>query len=58
MERSYTQALSPNTSDILKIKETFSKLQANKIDNIYKIINGSSKPKLKINIITKELLRK
>jgi len=44
---------SPNTArKILKIKETFSSLQ-NK-----KIINSTEKPKLKINITTKEPLQK
>jgi len=45
MKKSYAQVLLPSTSDILKIKETFSKLQVNKINNIHKIINGSRKPK-------------
>jgi len=31
---------STNTSEILKIKEMFPKLQAKKIENIQKIING------------------
>ena len=40
--------------DTLKIKEMFSKLQNNKIDQVQKIINDSdSKPKLWINMITK-----
>jgi len=46
------------TSDILKIKETFPKLQVNKINNIHKIINGSNKPKPKINMMTKRPSRK
>lgn len=52
--RSYAQVLLLKTSEILKIEETFPKLQANKISNIYKIINGSDKPKPKINMTTKE----
>ena len=43
----------PKISKILKIKKTFSKLQANKIDNIHKNINSISKPKPKLNITTK-----
>ena len=58
MERSYTQVLSPKNSDILKIKKTFLKLQANKINNIYKIINNSGKLKPKINMMTKGPSRK
>ena len=56
--KSYSQALLPKTSKILKIKKTFLKLQVNKIDNIYKIINGNSKSKPKLNITTKDLFRK
>lgn len=57
-KQSYTQALSPRTSEILKIKDNFPNLFANKIDNIHKMIysNGKSKPKL--NITTKDPLRK
>jgi len=54
----YTQALSPKTSKILKIKETFLKLPANKIDNIHKIIKSDSKSKPKLNIMTKGFSRK
>ena len=36
----------------------FPNLQANKIENIQRIIKGDSKLKLKLNIMTKELLRK
>ena len=48
----------PTTSKILKIKEMFTKLQVRKIGNIHKIINGSRKPKPKVNITTKKLSRK
>jgi len=61
-KKSYAQAssmnLSTNTSKILKIKETFLKLQAKKIENIQKIINGEDKPKPKMNMTTKGLFRK
>ena len=46
------------TSEILKIKEMFSKLQVSKIDNIHKIINNIGKPKPKVNMITKRPSRK
>jgi len=49
---------STNTSEILKIKEMFPKLQAKKIENIQKIINGKGKSKPKINMMTKGPSRK
>jgi len=49
---------SSNTKEILKIKETFPKLQAKKIENIQKIINGSNKSKPKQNMTMKDLSRK
>ena len=58
IRKSYMQALSPKTSRIFKIKETFPKLQTNKIDNIYKIINNVEKPKSKLNMTTKDLSKK
>ena len=54
----YAQASSSKTSEILKIKETFPKLLANKIDNIHKIVNGGNKPKPKLNMTTKGSSRK
>jgi len=56
--KSYAQVLSPKTSKILKIKEIFPKLPANKIDNIYRIVNGGNKPKPKLNMTMKGLSRK
>ena len=58
--KSYAQALTPlkNTREVLKIKETFSNLQAKKFEKIQKIINGEGKSKLRIHITTKEPLRK
>ena len=45
--------------NILKIKETFSKLLNKKIDTIQKVINGdNTKPKLRINMTTKGPLHK
>lgn len=49
---------SSNTKEILKIKETLPKLQAKKIVNIQKIINGNNKSKLKQNMTMKDLSRK
>lgn len=46
------------TKKVLKIKKVFSNLKADKINNIQKIIKGNSKPKLKINMITKDHSRK
>ena len=49
----------PNTArEILKIKEAFSSFQNKKIKIVQKIISGTKKPKLKINMTTKELLQK
>ena len=47
-----------NTREVLKIKKIFPNLQAKKIENIQKIINRNSKLKPRLNITTKELLRK
>jgi len=40
------------------LKKTFPNLQAKKIENIQKIINGEGKLKPRIHIMTKGLLRK
>jgi len=57
---SYTQATKPpaNTSEVLKIKETFLALNAKKIDQINNIVKGNSKPKPQIQMTTKGLSRK
>ena len=57
---SYAQASKSgnNTRNVLKIKEIFSNLQANKIENIQKIIRSKGKPKPKINMTIKRLSRK
>jgi len=54
----YAQVSVPMTSEILKIKKMFSKLQVSKIDNIHKIINSVGKPKPKVNMMTKRPSRK
>jgi len=58
--RSYAQATktSANTLDVLKIKEAFLALNANKINQVNNIIKGNPKPKLRIQMITKGPLRK
>jgi len=58
--KSYTKAFktSINTSEVLKIKETFLSLNAQKIDQVNNIVNGQNKPKLCIKMTTKGLSRK
>ena len=52
---SYTQALKPstNTNEVIKIKNMFPTLNAQKIDQIQKIVNGAPKPKPCIQMTTK-----
>jgi len=58
--KSYTQASKPsvNTSEVLKIKETFPSLNAQKIDQVNNIVNGQNKPKPRIKMTTKGPSRK
>ena len=58
--RSYTQATKSkaNTLEVLKIKETFLALNAKKINHVKSIVNGISKPKLRIQTTTKGPSRK
>jgi len=58
--KSYAQAskTTTNTSDVLKIKETFPALNAKKIDQVNDIVHGQSKPKPCIKMTTKGLSRK
>jgi len=58
--KSYAQAskMSINTLEVLKIKETFPSLNAQKIDQVNNIVNGQSKPKPRIKMTTKEPSRK
>ena len=58
--KSYTQASKStfNTSEVLKIKETFPALNAKKINQVNDIINGQSKFKPRIKMTTKGLSRK
>jgi len=58
--KTYAQVLTSlyNIREVLKIKETFPNLQIKKIKNIQKIINSEGKPKPRIHMMTKGLLRK
>ena len=58
--KSYAQASKPafNTSEVLKIKETFSSLNAKKIDQVNNIVNGQDKTKPHIKMTTKGPSRK
>jgi len=55
--KSYAQAskTSISTSEVLKIKEMFLSLNAQKIDQVNNIVNGQNKPKLRIKMTTKSL---
>jgi len=58
--KSYAQAskTSTNISEVLKIKETFPALNANKIDQVNNIVHGQNRPKPHIKTTTKGLSRK
>jgi len=58
--KSYAQVSKPpvNTSDVLKIKETFPSLNAEKINQVNNIVNGQNKPKPRIRMTTKGPSRK
>ena len=58
--KSYTQASKPsvNMSEVLKIKEAFPSLNAEKIDQVNNIVNGQNKAKPHIKMTTKGPLRK
>ena len=53
-----TSKVGSSTKEILKIKDAFPSLKADKIDNIQKIINGGSKLKPRINMTMKGPSRK
>ena len=59
-KQSYVQAFKQtnNTTKVIKIKNTFLALNSQKINQIHRIINGSSKPKPCIQMTTKDPLRK
>ena len=54
----YAQVAGLSILDILKLKESYSNLPANKIKSIQKIINDLDKFKLQIKMTTKDLLYK
>ena len=58
--KSYAQTSKPsiNTSEVLKIKETFPFFSAKKIDQVNNIVNSQSKPKPHIKMMTKGPSRK
>ena len=58
--KSYAQASKQNTStaDVIKIKETFPSVGIKEINQINNIIKGPSKPKPRIQMITKDPSRK
>ena len=58
--KSYAQASKQNISisEVIKIKKTFSSINAKKINQINNIVKGNSKPKPHIQMTTKGLLRK
>ena len=58
--KSYAQASKPsfNTSEVLKIKETFPSLNVEKINQVNSIVNGQNKLKPHIKMTTKVPLRK
>ena len=58
--KSYAQVSKPpvSTSDVLKIKETFPSLNAQKVDQVNSIVNGQNKPRPRIIITTKGPSRK
>jgi len=55
LAHTYTQALSANIWDILKLKENFPKLSNKKIEEIHKMVNNSNISKSKLNMMTKGL---
>jgi len=59
-DKSYTQTtkMSTNTSEVLKIKEMFPSLSAQKVDQVKNIVNGQAKPKPCIKMTTKGISRK
>jgi len=50
--------MSYNTSEVLKIKEMFPSLNAQKVDQVNNIVNGQAKPKPRIKMMTKGPSRK
>ena len=59
-KQSYVQVFKQtnNTTEVIKIKDTFSTLNTQKSNQIHRIVNSSSKPKPHIQMTTKGPLRK
>ena len=59
-QKSYAHASKPTTSiaEVIKIKDAFLALDTKKIDQIQNIVKGGPKPKLHIQMMTKESSRK
>jgi len=58
IQQSYAQVANPKVSNILKLKENYLNLLANKIKNIHRIIKNTDKTKPCIIITTKGLSQK
>ena len=58
IQQSYAQVANPKVSNILKLKENYLNLLANKIKNIHRIINNTDKTKSCIIMTTKSLSQK
>lgn len=57
--KSYVQASKSNISEIIKIKEAFTKLFSNKVSEIHRVINDLGyKGKPKLNMTSKDLSQK
>jgi len=54
----YAQVSKSNIKNIIKIKENFLNLLAKKVEEVYKVFNKPKKKKPRLNMITKEPLRK
>jgi len=54
----YAQVPKSNIKNIIKIKENFLNLSAKKIEEVHKVLNKLKKEKPRLNITTKESLRK
>jgi len=56
--QSYAQAFQKNIKDIVKIKENFLNLSAEKVEEVHKVLNNSKKDKSEFNMTTKGPFRK
>jgi len=58
ISQSYTQTFKKNIKNIVKIKENFLNLLAQKVKEVHKVLNNLKKNKSKLNITTKSPPRK